>query len=215
VPSRLAPLIDHTLLKPDAQPDEIDRLCAEARKFGFAAVCVQPVYVNRAARALAGSGVKVATVVAFPHGASHPEAKAFEARRAVADGAAEVDMVANLALIRSGDTTALADEIAAVVEAARPALVKVILETAMFTPEQNQAAAQAAVRGGAAFVKTSTGYGPGGATVADVALLRQAVGPSVGVKASGGIRTREQAEAMLAAGANRLGCSASVAIVSG
>jgi deoxyribose-phosphate aldolase len=209
----LAAVIDHTLLRPDALAGEVDRLCDEARRFAFHAVCVQPCWVARAARALSGSGVAVASVVAFPHGASVTAVKVAEAARAVADGAGELDLVANLGWIRAGDDRAVRDEVAAVVAAAGGhALVKVILETALFSDERKAAAARAACAGGAAFVKTSTGFGSG-ATIEDVAVLRQAVGKNAGVKASGGIRTRAQALALLAAGATRLGTSASVTLV--
>jgi deoxyribose-phosphate aldolase len=213
VDKNLAALIDHTLLRPDADAPEIDRLCAEALRFGFAAVCVQPRWVPRAARALAGSRVAVASVVAFPHGANVTAIKVAEATRARDDGATELDVVANLGAIRAGDDTAVRDELAAIVEAARGAAVKVILETTLWSAERTTAAACAAVVAGAAFVKTSTGFLAGGATEDAVRTLRAAVGPTVGVKASGGIRTRAQALAMLAAGANRLGASSSVSIV--
>lgn len=210
----LAGLIDHTLLRPDAVGAEIDELCDQARQFGFHAVCVQPTFVARAARRLAGSAVAVATVAAFPHGAATTEAKVFEARHAVAEGATEVDMVANLGWIRAGLDAAVAEDVAAVVAACPGVVVKVILETALFTDgARKQAAARAALAGGAAFVKTSTGFGPGGATVDDVALLRASVGARAGVKASGGIRSREQALALVAAGANRIGASSSMALV--
>jgi deoxyribose-phosphate aldolase len=211
----LAARIDHTLLRPDAVAAEIDRLCEEARRFAFHAVCVQPCWVARASRALDGSGVAVAAVVAFPHGASVGAIKAAEAARAVADGATEIDLVANLGWIRAGDDAGGRDEVAAVVAAAPAALVKVILETALFSDERKAAAARAACAGGAAFVKTSTGFNGSGATPHDVARLREAVGAGAGVKASGGVRTRAQALALLAAGATRLGASASVALVSG
>jgi deoxyribose-phosphate aldolase len=179
---KLAAVIDHTLLRPEAEGREVDRLCVEALRFGFAAVCVQPIWVARAARTLAGSRVGLASVVAFPHGASLTATKVVEAARARDDGATELDVVANLAAIRAGDDRAVA-------------------------------AARAAVKGGAGFVKTSTGFLPGGATEDAVRALRAAVGPTIGVKASGGIRTRAQALAMLAAGASRIGASSSVAIV--
>jgi deoxyribose-phosphate aldolase len=210
---KLAAVIDHTLLRPDAEGREVDRLCVEALRFGFAAVCVQPFWVARAARTLAGSRVGTASVVAFPHGANVTALKVAEAARARDDGATELDVVANLAAIRAGDDRAVTDEIAAVVAAARGAAVKVILETAFWSPERMAAAARAAVAGGAAFVKTSTGFSAGGATEDAVRTLRAAVGPTIGVKASGGIRTRAQALAMLAAGASRVGASSSVAIV--
>jgi deoxyribose-phosphate aldolase len=214
IDAKLAALIDHSLLRPEAEGREVDRLCVEALRFGFATVCVQPIWVARAAHTLEGSRVGVSAVVAFPHGASVTAIKVAEAARARADGATELDVVANLAAIRAGDDAALRDEIAAVTEAARGAPVKVILETAFWSPERIGAAARAAVAGGAAFVKTSTGFGAGGATEDAVRILRAAVGPAVGVKASGGIRTRAQALALVAAGASRLGATGSVALVS-
>ncbi|HSZ81859.1 MAG TPA: deoxyribose-phosphate aldolase [Polyangia bacterium] len=210
---KLASVIDHTLLRPEADAREVERLCVEALRFGFATVCVQPVWVAHAARTLAGSRVGVASVVAFPHGANLTSIKVAEAARARDDGATELDVVANLGAIRAGDAAAVRAEIAAVVEAARGAVVKVILETSLWSPERITAAARAAVAGGAAFVKTSTGFLAGGATEDAVRTLRAAVGPAIGVKASGGVRTRAQALAMLAAGASRLGASSSLAIV--
>jgi deoxyribose-phosphate aldolase len=210
---RLAASIDHTLLRPEADGREVDRLCVEALRFGFAAVCVQPIWVARAARTLAGSRVGIASVVAFPHGASLTATKVVEAARARDDGATELDVVANLGAIRAGDDRAITAEIAAITEAARGALVKVILETTFWSAERMAAAARAAVAGGARFVKTSTGFTGGGATEDAVRTLRAAVGPNIGVKASGGIRTRAQALAMIAAGASRIGASSSVAIV--
>jgi deoxyribose-phosphate aldolase len=209
----LAAAIDHTLLRPEADAREIDRLCDEALRFGFAAACVQPCWVARATRVLAGSRVAVASVLAFPHGANVAAVKVAEARRAREDGATELDLVPSLSAIRAGDDAALRDEVAAVVQAGQGAAVKVILETALWPPERIAAAARAAVAGGAAFVKTSTGFAAGGATEEAVRTLRAAVGPNVGVKASGGIRTRAQALTMLGAGASRLGASASVSIV--
>jgi len=210
--------IDHTLLRPDALASEIDQLCAEGLRFGFATVCVQPSFVARAARAMRGSPVGVAAVVAFPHGANATAIKVAEARRAIDDGATELDVVANLGWIRAGEITALTDELGAVIHAAGAHAagaipVKVILETALFSSDQNRRAAQAALAAGAAFLKTSTGFASGGATVADVALLREVAGSRARVKASGGIRTREQALAMLNAGADRIGASASIALV--
>lgn len=211
--TELASLIDHTCLRPDALGEEIDRLCDEARTFQFRTACVQPVFVARAAGRLAGSGVGVAAVVAFPHGVVTTDAKVFECRRALDDGATELDVVANLGWIRGGDTAALTAEIAEIVTSTAGAIVKVILETAMFTEHQKQTAAQAVMKAGPAFLKTSTGFGPGGATLADVALLRRIAGSRAQVKASGGIRTRAEALAMRAAGADRLGASASIALV--
>jgi deoxyribose-phosphate aldolase len=209
----LAALIDHTLLRPDAVAAEIDGLCADARAFGFRTVCVQPVFVARAARNLVGSTVGVAAVVAFPHGAATTVSKVFEARRAVDDGATELDVVANLGWIRAGDTAAVTDEVAAIVDAVAGVPVKVIIETTLFADDQKTAATRAVLAGRAAFVKTSTGYGPGGATVADVALMRRIVGAAAGVKASGGIKTRAAALALVEAGANRIGASSSIALV--
>ena len=214
--SMIARAIDHTLLRPEATGGDVDRLCEEALRFGFFAVCVQPCFVARAARALASSEVQVAAVAAFPHGAATTAVKVFEAARARDDGATEIDVVANLGWIATGEAAALRDELAAVVEAARPAITKVILETALFTADQITVAARAALAAGAHFLKTSTGYAAaGGATVEAVRLLRALAGDAAGVKASGGIRTRAQAEAMLAAGASRIGSSSSVAIVGG
>ena len=210
---KLAAMIDHTLLRPEADGREVARLCVEALRFGFAAVCVQPIWVARAARTLEGSRVGVASVVAFPHGASLTATKVVEAARARDDGATELDVVANLAAIRAGDDRAITDEIAAVVAAARGATVKVILETTFWSADRMTAAARAVVAGGATFVKTSTGFLAGGATEDAVRTLRAAVGPTIGVKASGGVRTRAQALAMIAAGASRVGASSSVAIV--
>jgi deoxyribose-phosphate aldolase len=210
----LAGMIDHTLLRPDAVGTEIDGLCQEALRFGFRTVCVQPVFVARAARALEGSEVGVTAVVAFPHGATTTQVKLFEVTRALRDGATEIDVVANLGWIRAGDDAAVADEVASIVAAVAGAPVKVILETALFTNARKEAAARAVVAARAAFLKTSTGYGPGGATIDDVALLARIAAGSAGVKASGGIRTRAQALAMVAAGATRIGASASIALVS-
>jgi deoxyribose-phosphate aldolase len=211
---KLAAAIDHTLLRPEADAREVDRLCVEALRFGFAAVCVQPIWVARAARTLAGSRVGIASVVAFPHGATVTAIKVAEATRARDDGATELDVVANLAAIRAGEDGAVRDEIAAIAIATPGVAIKVILETTFWSPERVTAAARAAVAGGAAFVKTSTGFTGGGATEEAVRTLRAAVGPDIGVKASGGIRTRAQALAMLAAGATRIGASSSVSIVS-
>jgi deoxyribose-phosphate aldolase len=209
----LASVIDHTCLRPDALPDEIDRLCDEACLYGFRTVCVQPTFVARASARLAGSPVGVAAVVAFPHGATTTETKIFEVRRAIAEGATELDVVANLGWIRAGNGAGLRAEIEAVVVAAGSTAVKLILETALHSDDQKEAAARVAVEAGVAFLKTSTGFGPGGATIADVTLLRRIAGTRARVKASGGLKSRAQALAMLAAGADRLGASASVALV--
>ncbi|MDW8180384.1 deoxyribose-phosphate aldolase [Thermoflexus sp.] len=211
----LAARIDHTLLRPEAMPGDIDRLCEEALRYGCAAVCVNPIYVARAAARLAGTPVKVATVVGFPLGASLTAIKVAEAAMALGQGAQEIDMVLPVGLLKAGAIDAVRVDLQAVAAVCRAAgaLCKVILETALLTAEEKVLAARLAVEAGADFVKTSTGFGPGGATVEDVALLRQVVGPSVGVKAAGGIRTAEQAIAMLEAGADRLGTSATVAIL--
>lgn len=208
-------LIDHTLLAPAASREEILRVCDEAKQLHTASVCVNSCYVPLVHEALAGSGVKTCSVVGFPLGAMSTAGKAAETRQAVRDGADEIDMVLNVGFLKSGDTDAVQRDIAAVVEAARPSLVKVILETCLLSDEEKVRACQAAKAAGAAFVKTSTGFSTGGATVEDVALMRKTVGPELGVKASGGVRTREQAEAMIAAGATRIGASASRKIIEG
>lgn len=209
----LAAKIDHTLLKADATRADILRVCEEAKTYHTASVCVNAFWVPAVAEALAGSGVKTCCVVGFPLGAMSSAAKAFEAREAVAAGAQEVDMVLNVGLARGGEWDAVEADIAAVVQAAGQATVKVILETCLLTDAQKRRACEAAKAAGAGFVKTSTGFSTGGATEADVRLMREAVGPDMGVKASGGIRTREDAERMLAAGANRIGASATGKIV--
>ncbi len=213
----LASYLDHTLLKPDATAAEIDELCAEAMENHFASVCVNPTWVRRAAEILSGSGVLVCTVIGFPLGASVPEVKAYEARRAIEDGACEVDMVQNVGALKSGDHAFVQKDIATVAEATHRlgARLKVILETCLLTPAEISASSALSKAAGADFVKTSTGFAGGGATAEDVALMRQAVGPVMGVKASGGVRDQETAQAMIKAGATRLGASASVAIVRG
>jgi deoxyribose-phosphate aldolase len=212
----LARLIDHTLLKPEATEPEIRRLCAEAKKHSFASVCVNPSWVALSSQLLAGTPVKVCTVIGFPLGATTPTAKAVETRDAIANGAAEIDMVINVGALKSGDDDLVCRDIEGVVGAARgSAIVKVILETALLTREEKIKACLLARRAGADFVKTSTGFSSGGATVEDIALMRETVGPAMGVKASGGIRDTATAAAMVAAGATRIGASASVAIVTG
>lgn len=210
----IARLIDHTLLKPDASADQIAQLCREAREYHFASVCVNSAYVPLCADLLKGSDVAVCTVVGFPLGASLPEVKAYEAQLAIQNGATEVDMVMNIGAVKSRDMKALYRDIATVVATchAHNVLCKVILETAQLTDEEKVMACQVAKAAGADFVKTSTGFGGGGATVADVALMRKVVGPGIGVKASGGVRTYEDAQAMVAAGATRIGASAGVSI---
>jgi deoxyribose-phosphate aldolase len=214
-PADLAPYIDHTLLKPDARAEDVVRVAEEARQHGFATVCVNSAHVATAARVLAGATAVPIAVVGFPLGASLPAAKAFEAREAIRAGAREIDMVLNVGALKAHDYALVHQDIAAVVEASRPLPVKVILETALLTDEEKVLACALAKAAGAAFVKTSTGFGPGGATAEDVALMRRVVGEDVGVKASGGVRSAEDAMKMLRAGANRLGASASVAIITG
>ena len=215
MPTDLARSIDHTLLKPDATVSQIRELCAAARTHGFASVCVNPVWVRECAPLLRGSGVAVCTVVGFPLGASSSETKAFEAMHAANGGATEIDMVINIGALKGGDIAVVQEDIAAVRRAVPSAILKVIIETALLTDAQKVTACQIAKACGANFVKTSTGFNGGGATIADVALMRATVGPDMGVKASGGVRTRADAEAMLAAGATRIGTSNGVAIVTG
>jgi deoxyribose-phosphate aldolase len=211
----IASLIDHTLLKPEATRDDIRRICAEARKYSFASVCLNPYWVPLAAAELKGSPVKVCTVVGFPLGANSTAIKRAEAEAAARAGAQEIDMVINVGVLRSGDYDEVKRDIEAVVEAshARGAIVKVILETALLDDNQKAVACTLAQLAGADFVKTSTGFGPGGATAQDVALMRRIVGPQMGIKAAGGIRTIEDLRSMAAAGATRIGASASVKIV--
>ena len=207
--------VDHTLLKPNATQEEIAKLCEEARSYCFASVCVNPTYVSFAAQLLRGSGVKVCTVVGFPLGSTTPTVKAIEARDAIANGADEIDMVINVGALKSGNDSLVFDDIKAVREATRGRVLKVILETSLLTKEEKVRACAVSKKAAADFVKTSTGFGGGGATVEDVRLMRETVGPLMGVKASGGIRDTQTAEQMIAAGATRLGTSASVAIVTG
>ncbi len=211
----IAATIDHTILKSSATVDDIRRLCAEARKYLFATVCVNPYWVKLASDELGETEVEVATVVGFPLGASETAAKLFEAEHAIAEGAREIDMVMNIGELVGGNPAVVEEDIRAVVTAAhdRGAIVKVILETALLSDSQKRLACECARIAGADFVKTSTGFGPGGATVEDVKLMRAAVGSAMGVKASGGIRTLEDCHAMMAAGANRIGTSAGVAIL--
>ena len=211
--SSVSRLVDHTLLKPNATQEEIAKLCEEARAYCFASVCINPSYVALSARLLRGSGVKICTVVGFPLGSTTPTVKAIEARDAIANGADEIDMVINVGALKSGNDAAVLDDIRAVREATRGRVLKVILETSLLSNDEKVRACAVAKKAGADFVKTSTGFGGGGATVEDVRLMRETVGPLMGVKASGGIRDAKAAEAMIAAGATRLGTSASVAIV--
>ncbi len=211
----LARYIDHTLLKPDATEKDIERLCAEAMQYHFASVCVNSAYVELCSRLLAGSGVKVCAVVGFPLGAMSTDAKAFETRYAVSHGADEIDMVINVGQLQAGNYAYVYDDIRAVVKAAAGHVVKVILETGLLSEEQKIAGCVLAKAAGADFVKTSTGFGPGGATPEDVALMRRIVGDDMGVKASGGIRDCSTAQKMIESGASRIGASASVSIVKG
>ena len=211
----VAPLIDHTLLRGEATRDEIAQVCEEARTYGFATVCVNSTHIPFVAACLDGSSVKPIAVVGFPLGAASSSAKAFEAREAVRGGAREIDMVLNLGALKARDHALVFRDIRQVVEASKPAPVKVILETAKLDDDEKLMACALAKAAGAAFVKTSTGFGGGGATPEDVALMRSAVGPDMGVKASGGVRTIDDVERVIAAGATRIGASASVAIVQG
>ena len=212
----LAATIDHTLLKPTATEEQIRALCAEALEYRFASVCVQPSWVELCAKLLQNSPVKVCTVIGFPLGVTLPDVKVCEAQRCLALGATELDMVINLGALKSGQLELVEADIAGVVDVAHPhgALVKVIIETGYLSEEEKITACKLAKAAGADFVKTSTGFGPGGATVEDVTLMRTVVGPEMGVKASGGVKTAAEARAMLAAGATRIGTSAGVKIAS-
>ena len=214
-PAGVASMIDHTLLKPDATRTEIESLCREAAQFKFATVCVNPAWVAEAARLLSGSGVGVCSVVGFPLGATTADVKGYEARRAIFDGAREIDMVINVGALKSGDLRVVERDIEAVTSPCRDCRVlsKVIIEAALLTDEEKITACTLAKAAGADYVKTSTGFGPGGATVADVALMRRVVGAEMGVKAAGGVRDLEGLKAMVAAGATRVGASAGVKIV--
>jgi len=208
--------IDHTLLKPEAAPAAFDQLCAEARLYGFKAVCVNSGWVAYVAAKLKGSPIAVCSVVGFPLGAMHRQSKAFEARKAIKDGARELDMVINIGAMKAGDLEAVREDILAVrLEAEDPVLLKVIIETCLLTDDEKVKACAIAEKAGADFVKTSTGFSTSGATLEDVALMRKTVGPEMGVKASGGIKNFETAAAMIAAGATRIGAGAGVAIVNG
>jgi deoxyribose-phosphate aldolase len=213
----LAAMIDHTLLKPDATSDQITQLCKEAKQFHFASVCVNPAFVKQCADLLYGSDVKVCTVIGFPLGASASDVKVFETETALNNGATEIDMVINIGALKARNLDLVARDIRSVVMAthARKALLKVIIETALLTDEEKVLACLISKEAGADFVKTSTGFSGGGATVEDITLMRRVVGPGIGVKASGGIRNRETAEKMVLAGATRLGASAGVKIIKG
>ncbi len=215
LPQSIARYIDHTLLKPEATPSDIENLCGEAKKFRFAAVCVNPTYARLSAEALRGSGVAVASVVGFPFGTHTTSTKVFETRQVIFDGANEIDMVINIGALRAGQASLVREDIQAVCEEAHHsnAIVKVIIETALLTDDEKTRACLLAREAKADFVKTSTGYGPKGATLQDVELMRRTVGEEMGVKAAGGIRTLEQALAMIQAGATRIGSSSGVKIV--
>jgi deoxyribose-phosphate aldolase len=213
----LAKMIDHTLLKPDATQEQIAQLCFEARKYGFASVCINPTWVELCAKLLEGSPVKVCTVIGFPLGATSAEVKAFETQVALDHGATEIDMVINVGALKARDLDLVAKDIRGVVTAAhgRNSIVKVIIEAILLTEEEKTIACLLAKEAGADYVKTSTGFASGGATVHDVALMRRVVGPEMGVKAAGGVRTYEDAENMIKAGATRIGASAGVKIIQG
>jgi deoxyribose-phosphate aldolase len=214
-PAELARMIDHTILKPEATPDEVERVCREAIEYQFASVCVNPSFVRLAASILKGNDVKVCTVVGFPLGATTTRTKAFEAQEAIELGASEIDMVINIGRLRSKDSSYVKEDIEGVAQEVHKhnALLKVIIETCLLTEAEKVEACRLAVEGGADFVKTSTGFSKAGATVQDVILMRKTVGQEIGVKASGGIRSRVDALAMIYAGANRIGTSSSVKIV--
>lgn len=215
--TNLSTMIDHTLLKPDATPDQIAQLCFEARKYGFASVCINPTWVSLCAELLKGSPVKVCSVIGFPLGATASEVKAFETQNAISYGATEIDMVINVGALKARDLELVAKDIRGVVNVAHAqgAIVKVILEAVLLTDEEKTIACMISKEAGADFVKTSTGFASGGATVHDVALMRRVVGPEMGVKAAGGVRTYEDAESMIKAGATRIGASAGVKIIQG
>ncbi len=213
--SSIAGMIDHTLLKANSTQEEIGKLCEDARKYCFASVCINPAYVTLASRLLRGSGVKVCTVIGFPLGSSTPTIKAIEARDAIANGADEIDMVLNIGALKSGNDRLVLDDIKAVRTATCGKILKVILETSYLSKEEKIRACILSKEANADFVKTSTGFGSGGATVEDIALMRATVGAEMGVKASGGIKDAGIAQAMIKAGATRLGTSASIAIISG
>lgn len=210
----MASYIDHTLLKPDASKQDIIRICQEAKQYHFASVCVNPAWTSLVARELQGSGVKTCSVISFPLGSEPPRLKAAAASTVLEDGADEIDMVINIGAVKSGDFDLVEDDIRAVVNVKKTATLKVIIETCLLTDEEKVKVCQIAKKAGADFVKTSTGFSTGGADARDVALMRKTVGPDMGVKASGGIRTLEDAERMLDAGASRIGASAGIKIIS-
>lgn len=209
----MASMIDHTILKAGTTKEQVIELCSQAKEYGFASVCVSPCFVKLAAKELKGSKVKVCTVIGFPHGVNSTQVKAFEAKKAVEDGAQEVDMVIHVGALKEGDHEYVHNDILEVVKASKGALVKVILETCYLTDKEKVTACEIAKKAGANFVKTSTGFGSGGATAADIALMRKAVGKELGVKASGGVRSLAEALAMIEAGANRIGTSSGISII--
>jgi deoxyribose-phosphate aldolase len=214
--TNIAAMIDHTLLKPEATRQQIESLCQEAKEYKFASVCVNPTWVGTAKELLQGSGVMVCTVIGFPLGATTSETKAFETKNAIENGAEEVDMVINIGALKDHNDELVEKDIRAVVEAAKgKAHTKVIIETSLLTNEEKIRACELAVKAGADFVKTSTGFSTGGATAEDIALMRKTVGPDLGVKASGGVRSTEDVQKMIEAGATRIGASSSIAIVNG
>lgn len=210
-----ASMIDHTLLKAETTKNQIEKLCEEAKKYEFASVCVNPTWVHYSAQLLSGTNVKVCTVIGFPLGATTSEVKAFETKNAIENGAQEIDMVINIGALKDGNHTLVRDDIKAVVDAANGTLVKVIIESCLLTDEEKVKACELSVEAGADFVKTSTGFSTGGATVEDVALMRKTVGSEVGVKASGGVRSLEDMQKMIESGATRIGASSGVAIMNG
>ncbi|MDP5274978.1 deoxyribose-phosphate aldolase [Chengkuizengella axinellae] len=212
----IAKMIDHTALNPTTSKSQIEKLCEEAKEFQFASVCVNPTWVETASSLLKDAGVDICTVIGFPLGANTPETKAFETTNVIKNGATEVDMVINIGALKDKNDELVERDIRAVVEAAKgKALTKVIIETCLLTDEEKERACRLSVKAGADFVKTSTGFSTGGATVEDIALMRKTVGPDIGVKASGGVRSLQDAEAMINAGATRIGASSGVAIVQG
>jgi deoxyribose-phosphate aldolase len=214
--SQIAKMIDHTLLKADATKEQVKTLCEEAKQYSFASVCVNPTWVQYASELLAGTEVEVCTVIGFPLGATTSATKAFETANAIENGATEVDMVINIGALKDKNYDLVKEDITAVVDAAKgKALTKVIIETSLLTDEEKEKACVLAVEAGTDYVKTSTGFSTGGATVEDIALMRKTVGPDIGVKASGGVRSSEDTEKMIAAGATRIGASSGVAIVNG
>lgn len=208
-------MIDHTLLKAEATKEQIAKICAEAKEYGFASVCVNPTWVKFAAEQLQGAESVVCTVIGFPLGANTSAVKAFETKDAIANGASEIDMVINIGALKEGNYDLVRDDIKAVVEAANGTLVKVIIESCLLTDEEKVKACELSVEAGADFVKTSTGFSTGGATAEDIALMRKTVGPDLGVKASGGVRSLEDMKLMIDNGATRIGASSGVAIMQG